>query len=185
MKISFNLTPSSIRGALQTIRNVKQQLVKDMQEDFFQKCFQFFVERANMYVDLVDIGSNVKQAIKDGWRYEKTLLGVSFVNTHEQATFVEFGVGDKGGEKPHPSSSLYSNNYQYGVGEKIFPDGSWIFNPHSDADIDIDEKSILVRTEHTVRTKGSPAVMYAYQALDDLRNAMPKIWEDIKIKYWG
>ena len=76
-------------------------------------------------------------------------------------------------------------DYKYGIGDKIMADGSWIFPKKNMDELDILDRFIIKETENTIKTKGSSAIMYAFNALEDLRLKMPQIWEQIKIKYWG
>ena len=121
--------------------------------------------------------------IADGWEYERTKNGARFINNTEKAVFVEFGVGSVGQDTPHENANKLGNSYKYNIGSKIKEDGTWIFNVSDDSDIDVE--NIINRTEHTVKTKGSRAVMYAFNSLMDLQLELPKIWQELKLKYLG
>lgn len=183
MRLRIELNKKSIENAKKTLEVMKKQLQGEMLEEFYNKCFDYFVEQCNMYLSIKNIGENVKSDINNSWHYERTEKGARFYNDSEKAVYVEFGVGIVGKENKH--SNADEVGYNYSVGTKIKDDGTWIFNVSNDDDIDIQEDYIINRTTNTVKTKGSPAIMYAFQALEDLRIEYPKIWENIKVKYWG
>ena len=185
MKIKVGLNKQSVKNAINALKTAKKQLQVEMLDEFYFECYLFFVEHCRQWLDTSTIGEEVKNEINIGWKYQRTKSGAKFVNNAEKAVYVEFGVGMVGKDNYHTNAKNLGNDYKYNIGTKILPDGSWIFSVSDDNEIDIQQGFILNRTENTVRTKGSPAVMYAFNALEDLRLEYPKIWEQIKIKYWG
>ena len=182
MIITIGSDKKTLQEAKKKLQNIKKQ-IPQMIDEFYYSCYLKFVEYCRNYLFASTIGENIKSEIALGWEYQRTNSGATFINKTEKAVFVEFGVGVVGLDNYH--SNAKKENYNYNIGSKINADGSWIFNVTDKSDIDIESGFILNETEHTVRTKGSPAVMYAFNALEDLRFEYPKIWENIKIKYWG
>ena len=126
--------------------------------------------------------------------------GIRIVNNAEKAVFVEFGTGIVGGQEPHYNANEASPQgyvYNYPTGHK-FADGSWVFFTNKD-ELDIPQSALIRndlnidtryfnerdrdRTRLRVRTKGAVGVMYAFNALEDLRLEYPKIWEKVAKEY--
>lgn len=187
MKIKIGLNRKSIRNALNTLKTAKKQLQGEMLNEFYTSCYNYFVERANYYLSISDIGETVKQNIKSSWHFEMTESGAKFVNDNDKAVYVEFGVGIVGGGKKHPNST--KTNYEYNVPSNAKqPDGSWYFlTTRDNLDLPSDKADILYDYGDliSVKTYGAKGVWYAFNALEDLRLQVPTIWESIKIKYWG
>ncbi len=191
MKIEMRLSEKSIKEAITALKRADRQLNK-MAKDLLLTCCTWIYDRANQYVMASDIGENVKINIIRGWQapeltVKNGVLLATLRNTDEQAVYVEFGVGIVGAEPENMHPKANEEHYQYNVGGKINPiTNQWIFNVSSDEDIDIQAEFIDKRTTNTVKTKGSPAVMYAYNAVVDLREfALKQIWQEIKVRYWG
>ena len=155
-------------------------------DSFFNEIAEWVKEEANKNIDLSTIGSSVKEEIKNGWKTEKISNGLRLVNATDKASFVEFGVGIVGLSNSHPEAQ--KQGYAYNTGSKINREtNTWIFNVSSDDELDIEIDRILLRTENSVKTQGSPAVLYAYKALvtakTDLQNRSGKIsrmWKEFK-----
>lgn len=181
MKLNLTLTAQNIQLLKNQVQKMQKQLENEMFIDFLNVCGDWFVAQANTYVEQSGIGSNVKAEIKNGW--ERNIKGttITLTNATDKAVFVEFGVGRVGSMMPHVNAQ--KENYEYEIGSRILSDGSWIFEIDSDENVDVE--LINNRTTHTVRTFGSRAVMYAFNALQDLKLQMPKLWQQVKAKYWG
>lgn len=192
MKIKIKLGEKSISSAIKQLQTAKNQLETIMIKDFLMTCCSWIYEYANRYVELSSIGENVKSNITTGWqepeiRQESNRMIATLRNTDDQAVYVEFGVGIVGKQNSHERVDSGEVNYQYNIGSKIDrTTNQWIFNVSSDSDIDIQAEYIDNRTTNTVKTQGSPAVMYAYNACVDLEAiGFKTIWQQIKKKYWG
>lgn len=185
MKINVSLNQKSIKDAISALRYVKKT-IPILLDDFLEEVAKWLIARANEHLEVADIGENVKLEIKNSWKYERTATGMLITNNADQAAFVEFGVGLVGQQHQHFNASQ-NPDYNYNTGSKIREDGTWIFNPESDDDIDIQAKYILRRGETTVTTRGQPAVMYAYDAIVDIKSGdtLKRIWEKNKKRYFG
>lgn len=187
MKIPVHLSRTSINKAKQQLQQVIKQLEKQMLDELLLECCHRIIQLANERIDQSTIGSAVKAAIKSGWE-TPVIQGNRAVlrNTDDKAVFVEFGVGIVGSEQDHALAEV--NHYQYNIGKQIAPDGSWGFFTENEENIDI-QKQYIDRIDDNgmfVITHGSPAVMYAYNALIDLKEKyIHEIWQKIKVKYWG
>jgi hypothetical protein len=190
MKIDITFNSKSIDNAIKTLKLAKVQLENQMLTDFLFTCCTWLYDNANTKIMFSSIGDSVKSNIMSGWEVPKIekrgkRLVATLKNTDEQAVYVEFGVGIVGQENPHERAT--EEAYEYNIGKKINPvTHQWIFNVSNDSDIDIQAEYIDLRTENTVKTKGSPAVMYAFNAVVDLLHfGINPIWEETKLKYWG
>ena len=56
----------------------------------------------------------------------------------------------------------------------------WIFNVKSDAEIDISQDYIINRGKTSVSTRGQPALLFAYNALVDIKtsNKLEQLWNE-------
>lgn len=183
MVIKVELNQKSIEKAIEQLKHFEQVTLPEMIEKFYDTCFIKFERYCRFYLEESSIGENVKEEIANGWTYTRIKNGAVFTNVADKAVYVEFGVGKIGQKKPHKKAS--ESGYQYNIGRKIREDGTWIFNVSDDDDIDVEQDRILRRTDNTVKTEGSPAIMYAYQSLMDLSEEIDYIWEDIKKRYLG
>lgn len=184
MKISVGLNSKSIQSAIKELEKAKQQLQDKMINEFYKNCYEFFVDKANYYVQAHDIGYVIKEDIKSSWQFETIPNGVRFVNNAEKAVFVEFGVGIAG-ENSHPNAQ--ETGYEYNVpSDYKRDDNSWEF-VSSEEYLDIPLKDTITNGigDRFYMTYGTQGALYAFNALEDLRIEMPKIWQQIKIKYWG
>lgn len=188
MKLKVELNKQSIKNAINALKTAKKQLQGEMLNEFYKECYNYFVSRANYHLLSSGIGDLVIAEIQSSWHYEKTLNGAKFTNDAEKAVYVEFGVGSVGGESEHPNAS--ETGYQYNVpSQSKLYDGSWVFKSYED-ELDIPQKAITASNytadgKLRILTSGTKGVWYAFNALEDLRLEYPKIWERIKIKYWG
>lgn len=183
MSKQVSVSSSSVKSLIENLDGIKKELPQIF-NDFYYECYLFFVAQCRWYLYQSTIGEDVKSEIALGWQYKRTKKGAKFINRTKKAVFVEFGVGMIGDTFPHENADKLGNSYKYNIGTKIKEDGSWIFNVSDDSDIDIEQEFIENRTEHTIRTKGSPSIMYAYQSLQDLEKEVYNIWERVKAKYW-
>ena len=188
----MNLSAKSVESAIKKLEKAKEQLETEMLYDFLNACCSFIVEQSKTYIMSSTIGDNVKMNIISGWqppviRQEGKRVIARITNTDSQAVYVEFGVGIVGKQNAHDRVSSGQVDYEYNMPSRYKKkDNSWIFSVSSDSDIDIQAEYIDNRTTNTVRTKGSPAVMYAFNACVDLQvSAFRTIWQEIKKKYWG
>lgn len=200
MKIKINLDAKSVQEAIKKFEKVKQDLETTMIREFIQKCCDFFIDKANDYLFFSNIGSMVKSNIMDSWTtsisYGVNSQGYSgyyatITNTDEQAVYVEFGVGVVGSYFQHKEANTKNQTYEYNMPSNAkTANGQWVFEVTGEKDVDLEKgmyKSVNNKYGNMwIITKGSPATMYAFNALMDLKNVeMRKIWKDLKIKYWG
>lgn len=191
MKLNVELSPKSIEQTIKKLQFAKEQIQTTMQREFLQEICKWIIDKANYYLSYCDIGQNVKDDISIGWQYTLTKNGAKIINSAQQAVFVEFGVGIIGREERHEMVRNGSTDYEYNIGSKINKEtNQWIFNVYNDQDIDIQEQYIIYRTNNTVKTKGSPAVMYCYNAVVDAKNELEKPngiftqkWKTLEQKY--
>lgn len=198
MKIKIGLNQKSINNAIKTLNKAKNQLENQMTVDLLNGCYEWLKKRANELLSYSDIGENVKNGIMDGWTIETISANKVIVkNTHEKAVYVEFGVGLVGEESPHANAS--ETNYEYNVeSDSKDENGMWGFYVNS-SDLDLPQSSLEFGTVRLidkdrkkqrnrlfVKTSGAKGIMYAYNALMDLKEYGAKeVWNEIKAKYWG
>ena len=124
-KITIGLNKKDIENAKKYLQNLKKQIPK-MQQEFLMEVAKWIVKQADGYIDRSDIGSLVKEQIKDGWEYEPTESGVKIVNRTQKAVFVEFGVGIVGQSQSHPNATAEGYEYNQDSPYKS-ADGTWYF----------------------------------------------------------
>ena len=186
MSIELSLDEKSVKQLLENIKKIKKQVRTNLVKDLLIGCCEAIKRRSIEKLEILSIGSNVKNEIINHWHISDVVRNtITLYNDSDKSVYVEFGVGKVGRENPHPES--VSQNYQYDVDGKKLEDRSWIFNVSSDDDIDIQAEFIDNRTTNTVRTKGSEATMFVYNAMRDFvdEKEVYKIWDDVKKKYWG
>lgn len=187
MRIEISLNPHSVGEAIKKFEEIRAQIQNEMMRDLLTQSCEWIIQRANYYISLQDIGYVVKQNLQSGWKKPEITNNMAILrNTDDQAVFVEFGVGIIGAENDHKNAQVV--NYRYNIGKQIQPDGSWEFYTNSDETIDVPTSFIenISDDGHIITTRGYPAVMYAYNAIIDLKEyGIKEIWENIKRKYWG
>ena len=200
MKIQVSLNQKSIKDAIKQLKNTKKQLKGEMLNEFYKKCYDYFVSQANFYLISSGLGDLVIAEIQSSWEYiklgnlliegqPKVYKGIQIRNTAEKAVYVEFGVGIVGEGNKHPNAE--QTDYQYNVpSDSKFPiDDAWRFKAYED-ELDIPQKAIISHDYTSdgrmrILTRGTEGVWYAHKALMDLRTQYRRIWDEIKIKYWG
>lgn len=190
MKIKFGFDVKSINKAIETLKKAKTQFTEQMLIELLNGCCEWLVGRANELLDLSDIGSVVKQDIKDSW--QTVIVGnvAKLTNFSDKAVYVEFGVGIVGGQREHPNAG--KANYDYDL-QTNFKDsrGGWHFNVDDESELDLPQSAIITQDDNyngdlTIYTYGTKGVWYAFNALVDLKEYGAKeVWEQVKRKYWG
>lgn len=198
-KINVALNSKSIDDAIKELKNAQVQLKSQMLTEFMIKSCQWIVDQANDYLDKSDIGRNVIDDIKSHWSFDPSTNPVIITNTSDKAAFVEFGVGIVGQENPHDNAS--SARWKYNVPSQSkyagehHDENTWRFYVGNKDDIDLEDGNYEQLNTKSGRikviTRGSPAVMYAYQAIVDARQELrsgggifKKFWNETMNKYW-
>lgn len=194
MKIKITLNEKSIKEAITAFNKAKSQLPV-MKKEFYEKCCENITQLANKNLISWDIGENVKDDILNGWVYDVFENGAIIKNNAKKAVYVEFGTGIVGQEQPHPNSS--NTNYEYNRESKYKDsEGRWTFYQNL-FDLDLpteysDDRIYFHETRRNsermlVRTSGAPASLFVFNAILEFKekNLAKKIWEEIKVKYWG
>lgn len=193
MKIQVSLNQKSINDAIKQLKNAKKQLGV-MVDEFITECCIWFINRANQHLLNSDIGRNVVQDIIEHWSFTVKDGKGLIVNDSDSAVFVEFGVGQVGGEIPHPMASQLGYQYDVQSNSKFTSqDGGhyWIYHIDSEDDIDQHPNPDMIRQTRSgmfMITRGSWGELYAYTTLNDLQieqGVLKGLWQKIKIKYWG
>ena len=191
MKIKVGLNKQSVKTAINALKTAKKQLQGEMLNEFYKECYNYFVSRANYHLLSSDIGELVIAEIQSSWIFERTVNGAKFTNNAEKAVYVEFGVGIVGQGNKHPNADETFYLYNVPSYPKSYHGntGAWSFNT-TEEELDIPQSAIDYQLPNDeggiwVKTYGTKGVWYAFNALEDLRIEYPKIWERIKIKYWG
>jgi hypothetical protein len=198
MKIEIALNKQSIKKAKKQLLYVKK-ILPTMQKEFLEYVALWLIERANNYLNVSDIGENVKIDIRNGWEYDFTANGVKITNRTEKAVFVEFGVGVVGQSQEHPNAT--AEGYEYNVNSPYkSADGSWSFWLNSEErDLPMSAFSDFgTYDDHreggkrmVVTTFGAKGVWYAYNAIVDAKMEIEKVgggeigklWNDVKKRY--
>jgi hypothetical protein len=206
MKLTVRLNQKSIQSALNVLKNYK-----DVYKDFLEDVVLWIIELANGYLNASSIGENVKIDIRNGWEYEVTEKTAKIWNSTDQAVFVEFGVGGRGQHNQHPKAG--EEGYEYNIptihkyATEHHPDpDTWRYSVPDLKDVDLHgaialnsvasngetEAWQMASGSWKIITTGSPAVMYAYNAIVTARtdHANPnghlaKLWEKNVKRYLG
>lgn len=208
MKIEIGLNKQSIKNAIKQL-NAIQKTVPKMQQEFLMEVAHWLTDRANDYIKNSDLGSLVKDQIRDSWSYEPTANGVKIVNNAQKqvanfgtvplAVLVEFGVGVVGQSQAHPNASAEGYEYNVDSGHKS-ADGSWQFWLNSDerdlpmnafTDFGTYDDHRKGGKRMVVTTRGAKGVWYAYNAIVDAQMELAKanggkigeLWEKVKKRY--
>lgn len=201
MKISMNLSAKSVENAIKQLEIAKKQLENEMIYDFLNTCCTFIVDQARNYLMASTIGTNVQLNIMSGWqppliRKEGKKFIAKMTNTDSQAVYVEFGVGIVGQQNAHDRVTRGETVYEYNIpteykyAGQYHDENTWRFYAKETSDVDLMEGYFeewqTKDGDYKIITRGSPAVMYAFNACVDLEaSAFKTIWEQIKKKYWG
>lgn len=197
MEIKLSLNTKSIDKAIKQLEQEKLVLENLMFENFLDRCYEWFIKRANYYLGLTQMSRQLIDDIQLSWVYNISKKGkirtVTVTNSHEKATFIEFGVGIVGEENAHQNAGNAGYEYNkptpYKRAGRYHDENTWRFvqNPEDDVDLveGYYEEYVMRNGKVKIITRGSPSIMYAFNALVDLRAEMPKMWETIKKEYWS
>ena len=194
MKISVRLNQQSIKDAVFLLK-----VYKEIYRDFLEDICLWIIKLANDNLELSTIGDDVKIDIRNAWQYEISENRARIWNDSEKAVYVEFGVGNVGGQNPHPKSG--DAQYQYNIpsehkrASELHPDpNTWRYiAPLEEVDLQEGyyEKWLMGSGKYKIITTGSPAVMYAYNAIvtarEDSKNPngeIAKMWEKNVKRYF-
>lgn len=177
MKINIGYDTKSIDKAIKQIEEY-QKKVQALIPTFLQRCAERIIQLANQNIDTrgggIGLGGGIIAEIKDGWYAQPVSItkkgaSITIRNRSEKATYIEFGVGQRGASSPHDKASkLY-----YGYDINSHGENGWYFYAHNgDANVDIgsanrDWEYELDNGTIKVFTKGQEALMFAYQAVMD------------------
>ena len=197
MKINIDLSkPKTVRDAIKALENAKKLLVDKVVEEMVFECCKAIQMRANAYVEVADLGDNVKSDIQSGWRIWKTRKGYTLSNVSDKSHFVEFGVGVVGEMNPHPDAD--TAGYEYDVeSDSKGTDGTWAFFTNKE-DLDLPTSALLAhnwyrqtdtdkRNRLLIFTKGTPATMFLHNAILDFIESGEalRIWNALLAKYFS
>ena len=187
MIIEIDWSPKSIDKALKEIQQYQKRL-NALMPTFFEQCADRIARLANERLNYVGLEYGVVAEIKNGWRYDKNNRILE--NTSDKAVYVEFGVGQVGGEERHPAAQ--ETCYQYNVPSKYkrwdMATGQtvwWFSAPIGSTDIiNTDEyrlDSFRGGKGIVIKTAGQPATMFLFNAVQDfIDGEMYKpIWQEL------
>ena len=200
MKIKVELNSNSIQQTKKKLNYIKKMYQSGaLINEFLEGACEWIVNRANEKINSADLGENVKIDIRNGWEFEISKTKAKIINRTEKAVFVEFGVGLRGFDEPHPSADEEGYEYNVDSGSKD-ENGVWYFYTNRE-DLDLPMKALNTgsktfssdkRGRMFVATSGASGVMYAYNALIDASNdlhnptgELAKMWRNLQEKYIG
>lgn len=191
MKISFGFDVKSINKAVKSLEKAKKDLQGQVITDLLNGCCRWLISRANWHLDNdVEIGSAIKADIQSAWQISVTNNVAILTNQSDKSAYVEFGVGIVGAENEHPNADKTSWWYDLPTEYKD-QQGGWNFRIDDTAELDLPQEALLFEDDNddgtiSIYTMGTKGAMYAFNALEDLRNGGAKeVWKNIKVKYWG
>ena len=180
-KININFDVKSLKQAIKKVKTIRGKIQSETPSIFIDKCLNWVMNRANMYLSSLNMGGNVIADIQGGWHIETVAPNIKrLVNTSQKAVFVEFGVGKKAQTEPHPNANNNTPPYEYNVnsGKKDYQ-GRWRFRVSEETDVDLIVGN-YDRDGDLILTSGSPATLYLYNASMDLisEGAYKKLWQE-------
>lgn len=195
MKLSVKLNQKSIQSAIETLKSYNL-----IYNDFLEDVCSWIINIANQNLNNSSIGESIKAEIRSKWHYEITKKGAKIWNDSDNAVFVEFGVGKTGQNSPHPVSgdAVYKYNiptiHKYAT-EKHPDENTWRYVTSNLSSVDLQEGNYeayeMRDGKLKIITTGSPAVMYAYNAIVAAQNdalnpngEIAKLWENNVKRYW-
>lgn len=178
--IKINFDKKSIQNAIKQVNAAKKKLSSEVIMVFLKKCAIWVRNRADEYLDQIDIGGNIIVEIKNSWSEPQEIAknAVKLVNTTNKSVFVEFGVGMVGQFDPHPNANNTNPPYQYN--EKDHYKGIWNFKIDDENSVDLRVGYYDIDDNNWVTTQGSPANLYLYNSLMDLisERAYKTLWQE-------
>lgn len=172
IKINFDL--KSLKRAIKQVDEINRKFKKNICPTFIKKCLIWIKDRANTYLQNINMDGEIITDIQNSWSIEAISNNVMrLVNTSRKAVFVEFGVGVVGQQNSHPEAN--GQSYEYNKPSRFkHSDGRWYFNAqHKQYAIDLNEGYFAIyQRENSGKivavTKGSPANLYLYNSAMDL-----------------
>ena len=158
--------------------NVLRKFYSQIQYEFMQFVCEWIINRANFYIDFLDIGSLVRTDIKNSWDYEiSPTFSAQITNTAEKAVFVEFGVGVVGQMQPHPMANREGYQYNmpsiYKYAGKHHDENTWRFVKQSESEVDLPQGTYETWEKASgalkIITTGTEGAMFAYNAVVDAK----------------
>lgn len=183
--INISLDTKSVKQAIKEINKVQKKLSNQVPKVYLTKCVDYIVAKANEYLMQVNMDSSIIADIQTHWMVEHYGNNqIRLVNNSDKAVFVEFGVGIVGQQNAHPNS--YKTNYEYNIPTKAKKlDGSWVFELDKDNAVDLVVGRYRTvretqRGNQVIKTKGSPANLYLYNAIMDFQTtgAYKRLWQE-------
>lgn len=187
MKIHVGYTEKAIDKAIKQVEEYRKRF-QELIPNFLHKCGEKIIELANEKIAAYDFDGEIINEIQSGWYIQpvsntKKGASVTIRNRSEKATYIEFGVGQVGATQSHE----IADKVHYGYDIQEHGNNGWYFyvNPNEGIDIlnglyqaeDLGGKRDRLR----VHTKGSPATMFAFNAVQDfMDNKMYEpIWKEL------
>lgn len=192
MKIPVKWTTKSIDKAIKEVEKYRKHLVK-LFPKFLERCADRLIEIANNSLDqrASDIDSEVLATIKAGWEAQKPIqttngCSIKLINNSDKATYIEFGVGEVGGQSENASVGRNAG-YEYNLASKAKTTDKktgqtvWWFKADGNS-IDIAKDRRLYESESGwIKTAGQPATMFLFNAFMDFveSEAYLPIWNEL------
>lgn len=159
----------SIKKAIEQLKKINLQKIIT---DFLTLSAEWVKDKANYYLSNINIDGNIIADIQSGWQLTTNGDTATLTNISDKAVFVEFGVGRAARQfGSHPNAD--NTNYEYDVDTPYKDEqGFWRY-PLGNSAVDLKNGYFSIRTnpktgEKWVKTMGSPASLYLYNASQDL-----------------
>ena len=120
----------TLTDSINRVQKAVEGIPTNLKEDYLTSVPNLMGKNANGIVTQVDVdtsigeivGSNVSEVVKENKKY----IEMSFYNTNEKATYIEFGTGMVGFNSPHPNQQAFQfnglsgmNSWEYYVDTKF------------------------------------------------------------------
>lgn len=192
MKLKVALNSKSINALISQLNEIKTTILPNMIEHFLTRCCEEIKIKANKNLETSGLGADVISEIQGQWSISVKGKNALLRNGEGRGYMVEFGVGEIGENNPHPKADLtYAYNIPTDYKDQY---GQWRFRVDSTQEIDlaVGFYKIVEINEYetgesklTIKTKGSPPIMFLYNALLDFKTEKlyEKLWRETKIKF--
>lgn len=167
--ISFDLSDSGIKKAQSELNNIISKIKNEVNAEFISLSLDWIKNRAIEYLNNSGLGSAIIAELQAS--FVKTVTGNvgTLVVDHEKGAYIEFGVGAKGGQTPHPEASELGWEYDVDSPYKSPLSRRWIFalNENEALDIRYEDVTQISKTNKVYSTQGSQGTLFTYNAVMD------------------
>lgn len=168
-QIKVGYSEKSIDEAIKQLRKY-QKKIENFIPDFLEACANKVIELANQNIEKYEFDSEIISGIQSGWTKKKGENTLLLENTNNKAVYIEFGVGQVGAQSSHDDAE--KAGYRYDINNHGSEGWGFYLNEGEAVDIlgGLYQAEIVGGNRLHIYTKGSPATMFAFNALMDFKD---------------